>query len=180
MPLARRLSGDDRPLMFVLCQSLSQSWGSRLGCGSRHSVFVKVASFERDRDCRMALITRASPMPIMYLSIAHKRVEALCEVIASKHSVSDRKRDVLWTRHYASRPNPGTTIRNCALNPAGLLTAASCQATPGALDICGGRYTVTAMMPAASMMRTMMGTCLMMGSYVTALTPSSAAASPHR
>ena len=89
MPLARRLSGGDRPLMLVLCQSLSQSWGSRLGCGSRHSVFVKVASFKRNRDCRMAPITRASPMPI----------EALCEVIASKHSVSDRKRDSTFCGH---------------------------------------------------------------------------------
>jgi hypothetical protein len=106
MPLARRLSGGDRPLMLVLCQSLSQSWGSPLGCGSRHSVFVKVASFKRDRDCRMAPITRASPMPIMYLSIAHKRVEALCEVIASKHSVSDRKRDSKFCGHGTTPLDP--------------------------------------------------------------------------
>jgi hypothetical protein len=61
--------------------------------------------------------------------------------------------------------------------PAG--SADPCKATPGTFDI-GGRYAVTAMRLAARMMRTMIGAYLMMGSYVTALPPSSAPANPRK
>jgi hypothetical protein len=54
--------------------------------------------------------------------------------------------------------------------PASPQLLAATSATAGALGICGGRYTLTATMPAARMIGTMIGAYLMMGSYVTTLT----------
>jgi hypothetical protein len=47
----------------------------------------------------MAPIDPTSWVPITYLATAYKRVEALCEAIKAKHSVSDRKRDGMLCRH---------------------------------------------------------------------------------
>ena len=47
----------------------------------------------------MSPIDPTSWMPITYLAIAYKRVEALCEAIEAKHSVSDRERNDMLCRH---------------------------------------------------------------------------------
>jgi hypothetical protein len=54
--------------------------------------------------------------------------------------------------------------------PASPQLLAATSATAGELGICGGRYTLTATMPAAKMIGTMIGAYLMMDSSVTALT----------
>jgi hypothetical protein len=52
---------------------------------------------EINLDGCMASINPASGMPIADLTIAHKRVEALCQSIGAKHSVLD------WKHHGAFR-----------------------------------------------------------------------------